>query len=288
MTATTQSPPPSTDEPKPDGDAAGDGDAARRWTPLSAPFAVVAGFAAAIVGALIVAIIGSIAGASVKHPPAGIQIVDTIVQDGALVIAVILFAQSFGPVKPGDFGLRPTAFWPAVGRIFGYGGLTFGFLLAWGAALNLHDREKILDQLGAGHSVAAAAAVALLVTVIAPFAEEFVFRGYFFGALRNWRGPWVAAVITGIVFGAIHVGSAPAAYLVPLAFFGFLLCLLRWQTGSLWPGIVLHSLNNSIALGAGLNWSLGEVLVLIVGSLASLTLVAVAIRRTFARPAIAH
>ena len=59
----------------------------------------------------------------------------------------------------------------------------------------------------------------------------------------------------GALFGLIHVGSAPVGYLVPLAFFGFGLCLLYERTGSLYPSIALHALNNSIALGANLDWS---------------------------------
>jgi membrane protease YdiL (CAAX protease family) len=261
--------------------------ATRRWSPWSAPLALVAGFVAALVGAVVVAVVASIAGASVNHPPPSVQIADTFVQDGALVGAVILFAQSFGRVRPGDFGLVWTRFWPAIGRTAAAAGAFLLFLVLWSAALNLHNKEKLLDQLGANKSAVAAAVVALLVCVIAPFSEEFVFRGYFFGALRNWRGPWIAAILTGIVFGAIHAGSAPVGYLVPLAFFGFVLSLLRWRTGSLWPGIALHSINNSIALGAGLGWG-WQIPVVIVGALGVLAGVAVAIDRTIAQPAAAH
>ena len=59
-------------------------------------------------------------------------------------------------------------------------------------------------------------------------------------ALRNWQGLWPAAIITGLVFGAIHVGSAEAAFLLPLGFFGFVLCLLCERTGSLYPCMALH------------------------------------------------
>jgi uncharacterized protein len=249
--------------------------------------ALLAGFAAALVGAIVVGIVGSIVGASVNHPPPSIQIIDTIVQDGALVAAAALFAHSYGRSRPQDFGLRTTRIGPAVGWAITTG-LAFGvFLFLWSAALNLHDKEKIVQQLGANRSIVAAAAVALLVSVIAPFCEEFVFRGYFFGALANWRGPWLAAILTGIVFGAIHAGSAPGLFLVPLAFLGFVLCLLRWKTGSLYPGIALHSLNNSVALGAGLSWG-WQIPVVIVGSLALLWLVAVTLSRTIAQPATSH
>lgn len=259
-------------------------EAAPRWRPWSAPLALLAGFAAALVGAIVVGIVGSIAGASVNHPPPSIQIIDTVVQDGALVAAAALFAHSFGRLRPQDFGLRPVRIGPAAGRTIIAGLAFLVFLWAWSAVLNIHDKEKLVQQLGANRSVVAAAAVALLVSVIAPFCEEFVFRGYFFGALANWRGPWLAAILTGIVFGAIHAGSSPALFLVPLAFFGFVLCWLRWKTGSLYPGIALHSLNNSLALGAGLNWG-WQIPVVIAGSLALLWLIAVALSRTIAQAA---
>jgi membrane protease YdiL (CAAX protease family) len=112
--------------------------------------------------------------------------------------------------------------------------------------------------------------------VIAPMAEEFFFRGFFFGALRRWRitvagreiGTWVAAVLTGILFGLAHTGSASPQYLVPLGFLGFVLCLVRWRTASLYPCMALHSINNSLALGVNqVSWNAGEVFALMAGSL---------------------
>jgi membrane protease YdiL (CAAX protease family) len=70
-----------------------------------------------------------------------------------------------------------------------------------------------------------------------------------------------------MLFGLVHAGSASAQYLVPLAIFGFVLCLLRWRTGSLYPCMALHSVNNSLALGiAQLHWNAGEVVALAAGS----------------------
>ena len=65
----------------------------------------------------------------------------------------------------------------------------------------------------------------------------------------------------------MHVGSAPVVDLVPLAFLGFGLCLLYRITGSLYPCIAAHSLNNSIAYGSLENWSFLEVIALIAGAL---------------------
>ena len=104
--------------------------------------------------------------------------------------------------------------------------------------------------------------------MVAPICEEFLFRGFIFTALRNWRGTWPAAIITGLLFGGVHVGSAPVVDLVPLAFLGFGLCLLYRITGSLYPCIAAHSLNNSIAYGSLESWSFGQVILLLGASLA--------------------
>jgi membrane protease YdiL (CAAX protease family) len=156
--------------------------------------------------------------------------------------------------------------------VLGIGYASFiGFSAIWVAALNIKDKEKLIDQLGANNSAVALVSVCLLTCVIAPICEEFFFRGFFFTALRNWCGPWVAAAITGLVFGAIHAGSAPAGYLIPLAFFGFILCIVYWKTGSLYPCIVLHTLNNSIAFGITEHWD-WQIPILVAASLATIVL----------------
>jgi membrane protease YdiL (CAAX protease family) len=118
--------------------------------------------------------------------------------------------------------------------------------------------------------------------VVAPICEELLFRGFIFSALRNWRGPWPAALITGVLFGAVHGLSAPAQDLLPLAFLGFVLCLIYQQTGSLYPCIVLHLLNNSIAFGADEHWGL-RILELTAGSLATVALVLYLVQLASAR-----
>ena len=63
-----------------------------------------------------------------------------------------------------------------------------------------------------------------------------------------------AAVLTGIIFGAIHLGGTDIEFIVPLMVFGFFLCLLYVWTDSLLPCIVLHALNNALALGVSEGW----------------------------------
>ena len=249
-----------------------------RWKPWMAWAALVAAFGGALFGALVIGVIGSAAGSSFAHPSPAVSISATIVQDLAFIGAALLFASISARPLPAQFGLRPTRFWPAVGWMAAAFAAFYVFTLVWVAILGVSpDDTKLPDELGVKDSTYALLAVAFLVAVVAPMAEEFFFRGFFYGALRNWKGPWPAAVLTGLVFGSIHVGSAEAAFLLPLGFFGFSLCLLRERTGSLYPGIALHCMNNSLAFGVSQHWG-WEIPVLFACALALISLVALTVR----------
>lgn len=231
--------------------------------------ALAAAFAVALFGQLLIVAIAVAFGSDIDGPTPAVTIVGTFVQDVAFVLAVIAFARATGPLRPAQLGLRRTRLWPAVGA----GVLTmlsFYLLSAlWAALLEITDSDELPESFGVDESVVAAIAAGVLVTVVAPIAEEVLFRGFFFGALRNWRGPWPAAIVTGVVFGAIHAGGTDPEFLVPLMLLGALLCVLRWRTGSLLPCVAVHAVNNAIAFGvAQLEWGAGPVVVLVVAATA--------------------
>jgi membrane protease YdiL (CAAX protease family) len=58
------------------------------------------------------------------------------------------------------------------------------------------------------------------------------------------------------------------------------LCLLYARTGSLYPCIALHCTNNSIAFGVSQHWG-WEIVGLLAGSLATITLLLGAVHRHF-------
>jgi membrane protease YdiL (CAAX protease family) len=80
--------------------------------------------------------------------------------------------------------------------------------------------------------------------VIAPIAEEVLFRGFLYGKLRARMPVWVAVLLTSALFGLLH-----GQWNVGLDVFALsiVLCSLREVTGSIWSGILLHMLKNSIA-----------------------------------------
>lgn len=256
-----------------------------RWKPAGVLVAFALGLAGTLLGALIVGVIAVAFGADADDLPPGVNILLTVVQDVAFVGAAVFLASTVARPAPWQFGLRGTRAGPFVGWIV-VAFLAFAVLSGIYASLvDIGAQEDLPDELGADSGTVALLAAAFLVTVVAPVAEEFFFRGYVFGALRNWKGMWVGAILTGLLFGAIHLGSAPdVLYLPILALFGLILCLLYVRTGSIYPCIVLHAINNCIAFAGtrdGWDW---EVAVLLAGSLGSIALFALVVRRVGGRP----
>ena len=85
----------------------------------------------------------------------------------------------------------------------------------------------------------------LVVGLLAPLAEELVFRGAILRSLLKWNSrPWVAIVISAALFSAAHLNPAqiPHTFLI-----GLLLGWMYWRTDSIVPGVVFHWVNNTVA-----------------------------------------
>jgi uncharacterized protein len=245
------------------------------WPIWAAPAALLTGLVGGVLLSVVVAAVAGEAGSN--HTSPAVSLISDVLFDAAFVVAALYFASLQTRPKPSDFGYRLIPVMVGVAAFFlaaiGYYVVT----AIYQAIVNLHGTDKLPSDLGLGTSTAALVGVAIFVCVIAPIAEEFFFRGFIFGSLRRWHikilgrdiGTWVAAVLTGILFGLAHTGSASSEFLIPLGFLGFVLCLVRWKTGSLYPCMALHSVNNSLALGVNqLHWNGGEILALIAGGLA--------------------
>ena len=202
--------------------------------------------------------------------------IDNFLFEGAFVSSALYFSVVSGWRRRHSFGYRRIPWQSGVGAVllaaFGY----YVVSLLYGVVFNIHGTDKLPSGLGI-HTTWGAIAVAVYVCAAAPMAEEFFFRGFLFGILRRMRiqvagrelGPWIAAAVVGLLFGLAHFDSAQPQYLIPLGFLGFVLCIVRWKTRSLYPCMALHSVNNSIALGYNeLHWNGAEIVGLLVGSLA--------------------
>lgn len=95
----------------------------------------------------------------------------------------------------------------------------------------------------------------ITLVVLAPLAEELMFRGYFLGKLQDRTGKWLAVVVTAVVFGLMHLlgiaddGSVALQWGATADTFamGLVAGGLRVVTGSIWAGALLHSIKNAIA-----------------------------------------
>jgi uncharacterized protein len=246
------------------------------WPAWTAPAAIAAGFALGIVVSIIVGVGAKAGGSSLSHPSPAVSLIGDVLFDAAFVTAALYFARLGARPRPSDFGFRPVRWQAAVLGVLAAGIGYYLITAIYASLLHFHGNEKLPKELGVSKSTAALIAATIFVCVVAPIAEEFFFRGFIFGALRRMQieiagrqlGTWVAAIITGILFGLAHTGSASSRYLIPLGFLGFVLCLLRWRTRSLYPCMALHSINNALALGVSqLHWNAGEIVALIAGSL---------------------
>jgi uncharacterized protein len=115
------------------------------------------------------------------------------------------------------------------------------FAIAYTAIFGTPEQKDIAEEFGT------VPVQVLLIVIAAPISEEVCFRGMLFGGLRERWPRIVAALLSGLIFGALHAFTGLSA-VPPLIAFGFILALLYEKTGSILPGILLHMLNNSVAL----------------------------------------
>ena len=120
-------------------------------------------------------------------------------------------------------------------------GVYLVFAAAYVALVGEPDQEDIAEAFGS------LPFQIFLVAIAAPISEEIFFRGMMFGGMRRRMPMLAAAFLSAAVFGLLHAFTGLSA-VPPLIAFGFILAVLYEKTGSIVPGILLHMLNNSVAL----------------------------------------
>ena len=223
--------------------------AAPRWP---AWYAGVGFLTALIATLIVVGIVAAATGAASDEENTTFTVVATFLQGLIFIGTAVLFASFTRRPRPEHFGLRRTRFWPAVGWA-ALGMASFYLAVIVYTAVVQPDAEQTVAQdLGADQGTFGMIAAGFMVICVAPFAEEFFFRGFFYRALRSRWSVLMAAGIDGLLFGVIHYdfsGADALLILPPLAALGFVFCLVYERTRSIYPVIALHALNNAIAFG---------------------------------------
>ena len=98
-----------------------------------------------------------------------------------------------------------------------------------------HEVSQDIKQLGANTSLALRLPLAVLVISIGPIVEELLFR---------------SVLLSAVLFACVHLPDLSFLwYALPnLALLGLILGWLRVQSGSIWPAVVAHGMNNLLAV----------------------------------------
>ncbi|UCC71580.1 MAG: ABC transporter permease subunit [Gemmatimonadota bacterium] len=87
--------------------------------------------------------------------------------------------------------------------------------------------------------------VILFLAVIPGIFEEIAFRGVLLSGLRKRLRPVALCLVTGAIFGLFHIDLFR---IVPTAFLGAILAAVVLISGSIFPAMLWHALNNAVAL----------------------------------------
>lgn len=191
-----------------------------------------------VVGALVPAAWHLVTGIDVSQLSANGPVLVTTMALFSLVSIVVFLWQRWAVVSPHWIRTRPwlVLLWSALAAV--------GAVIP--SAFLQEQMPELPDWAGEGlESIMNDRLGYFCVGLLAPFCEELVFRGAILRVLLEWaRRPWVAILISAILFSLIHANPAqmPHAFII-----GLLLGWMYYRTGSILPGVCYHWVNNSIA-----------------------------------------
>lgn len=145
-------------------------------------------------------------------------------------------------------------------------------IVVWSQSIGLRGLDpakmEVVEKLLEGWKQIPLPLIIVALGVIPGVCEEIFFRGFLFGGIQKHVSGWWSIAVTAILFGLFHVvlaGGAAPERLIPSTLMGLILGWVRWKSGSLVPGILLHATHNSLLLGIAKNrdelqgWGLGGI-----------------------------
>jgi membrane protease YdiL (CAAX protease family) len=210
------------------------------WGPGAAVLGVLLALATGIVIGLPAALIGRQPNGELSST--GDALVQLATAVGFLMVPMLIAARRGATFRGALRRLGVRRFRPGAWKwMLAAIGVYLLFSVAYIALIGQPKQKDIAEDFGA------VPVQIFLIVFAAPISEEVCFRGMLFGGLRERLPRLGAALISGAIFGGLHAATGVSA-VPPLIVFGFLLALLYERTGSIVPGILLHMLNNSVAL----------------------------------------
>lgn len=162
-----------------------------------------------------------------------------------LVLLLVLLWIARGLPKRELFALRYPESWPtALGLALGAYVTIFvgaGLILV---ALDAGDEQGLTPEEWDPSRAGAYAANFVSVALVGPIVEELMYRGAGMTLLARFGAP-AAVLVTALAFG---LGHGLVLALAALVFFGLITALLRLQTNSVYPCMLVHCAFNATSL----------------------------------------
>jgi membrane protease YdiL (CAAX protease family) len=120
------------------------------------------------------------------------------------------------------------------------------------AITHRHDTETAVALMQQLRSPVERVIFVIIAVVLAPIVEELAFRVFLFNAISRYAPIWVAALISGLLFGAVHVAGAGQFTTIglPLACGGVVLAYVYASTRCYWSNVLTHAGFNAIGVAA--------------------------------------
>jgi sodium transport system permease protein len=167
---------------------------------------------------------------------------------GIFFVGSLLMVRTYRLDPRAAFALRapPAAAWPAV-LIGAPAALITGIGLAEAFQKLVPVPEEVMRSFGQflGGGDLPLWQIVLFLAVVPGVFEELAFRGVLLHGLSRRMRPVPLALVVGAVFGIFHVSLWR---IVPTAYLGVLLSAVVLLTGSIYPAMLWHALNNLIAI----------------------------------------
>ena len=110
---------------------------------------------------------------------------------------------------------------------------------------SMQEIEGLNDFLYSGNNLLLLIPIA---TILPAICEEAIMRGAILSSFRSWKRDWLIVLVVGIIFGIFHL--SPLRFL-NTACLGMILAFLMVKRNNILLPMLLHFLNNLIAVGAG-------------------------------------
>ena len=184
--------------------------------------------------------------------PAALLMTSQLLKAAALMLAVwalLVFRKERGWASLGLVSVKP--FWLIAGIVMGVLFVPAGVVITKTVVALMPGWSGFTHSAFAfGDSIHWSTRAGFLVLTLAltPFVEEVFFRGFMFQWMAGHRPLWVAAIMSSVIFGVMHILPPQA---INAALLSLALILIFRASGSLWPAIIAHATNNTLGIVLG-------------------------------------